>query len=207
MIVAFWNAPISQHGHAVSACLAALEQVSALTPLQRAFEQRGWAPVNFRVGISTGPAVVGNMGSERRFAYTAIGDTVNLASRLEGVNKMFGTRILISESTYAAARHEIEARELDWLRVKGKQQPIRVYELVARKNAISVEKRQAFETFDEGLKLYRDKRFKEALARFKAAQALFPDDKAAQTYFNRCEGFLANPPPRDWDGVFVMTEK
>lgn len=206
-IMAYGNAPFEQPGHALAACRAALEQVAALPSLHKKFADRRWPPIDFRIGIHTGTVLYGDLGSYTRSNYTVMGDTVNLASRLEGVNKMFGTRILISESTFQAAQAEIEARELDFIRVEGKKQPIRVYELAARKNALSPEKRQAFAVFADALRLYRERRFKDAQAEFLRVATLVPNDQPAAVYFKRCEQFLRTEPPRDWDGVFVMTSK
>lgn len=207
MIVALWNAPLDQDRHAIRACLAALDQVRAQAVLQKKFTERGWPALDFRVGISTGQAVVGNMGSERRFTYTAIGDTVNLASRLEGVNKVYGTRLMISESTFQAAKDEIEAREVDLIRVQGKTQPIRVYELLAKKNALSPEKREAIFHFHDGLRLFRDRRFEEAAVEFTLTRRVIPTDGPSEVYLERCRRFQDASPPPDWDGVYVMTSK
>jgi adenylate cyclase len=206
-IMAFWNAPLDQPKHALPACRAAVGQMALLPELHRRFGDKGWPIVEFRIGLNTGPAVIGNMGSSTHRNFTAVGDTVNLASRLEGANKMFGTRILISESTLQAAKDDIEVRELDFLRVKGKTQPIRVYELLALKNGVSPEKKKTVSLFTEGLALYRDRRFTDATAKFFESLKTSPDDKPSQIYIKRCEQFLAAPPPRDWDGVYVMTSK
>jgi adenylate cyclase len=206
-IMAFWNAPLDQPKHALLACRAAVGQMALLPELHRRFGDKGWPIVEFRIGLNTGPAVIGNMGSSTHRNFTAVGDTVNLASRLEGANKMFGTRILISESTLQAAKDDIEVRELDFLRVKGKTQPIRVYELLALKNGVSPEKKKTVSLFTEGLALYRDRRFTDATAKFFESLKTSPDDKPSQIYIKRCEQFLAAPPPRDWDGVYVMTSK
>ncbi|HMU74174.1 MAG TPA: adenylate/guanylate cyclase domain-containing protein [Elusimicrobiota bacterium] len=206
-IMAFWNAPLDQPKHALLACRAAVGQMALLPELHRRFGDKGWPIVEFRIGLNTGPAVIGNMGSSTHRNFTAVGDTVNLASRLEGANKMFGTRILISESTLQAAKDDIEVRELDFLRVKGKTQPIRVYELLALKNGVSPEKKKTVSLFTEGLALYRDRRFTDATAKFFESLKTSPDDKPSQIYIKRCEQFLAAPPPADWDGVYVMTSK
>jgi adenylate cyclase len=206
-IMAYGNAPFDQPGHAVQACRAALEQAAALPALHKKFAEHKWPPIDFRIGIHTGMVLYGDLGSYTRSNYTVMGDTVNVASRLEGVNKMFGTRILISETTYQSAQSEIEARELDFIRVEGKSQPIGVYELAGRKNVLSPEKRQGFLAFADALRLYRERRFKEAMSEFLRVATLIPEDKPAAVYFKRCEQFMNVPPPKDWDGVFVMTSK
>ena len=129
-VVAFWGAPVFHPDHAVRACLCALQQQVLMSQFAEEAGSRGLPELTARMGVNTGPMVVGNMGSETRFNYTVMGDAVNLASRLEGANKTYGTRIMISEFTYEAVRGRVEVRELDWIRVKGRDKPIRVYELI-----------------------------------------------------------------------------
>lgn len=206
-IMAFWNAPVDQPRHAYLACFAALEQMKALVEMRRRFLERNLPLVECRIGINTGPMVVGNMGSKNRFDYTVMGDSVNLASRLEGANKPFHTNIMISEFTYERVKDEVEARELDLLRVKGKAIPIRVYELVSAKGELKPDQRAGFALYNEAMAYYRDKKFREALEKFRKVQESLPHDGPSEVYAERCEGFLASPPPKDWDGVFVMTTK
>jgi adenylate cyclase len=206
-IMGYGNAPLEQPDHALQTCRAALEQVAALPALHKQFAERGWPPLDFRIGLHTGTVLYGDLGSHSRSNYTVMGDNVNVASRLEGANKMFGTKILISETTFQAAQNGIEARELDLLRVEGKTKPLRVYELVALKESIAPLQRQAFLVFADALRLYRERRFGEARTEFLRAQDLIPGDKPAALYVGRCDLFLRTPPPADWDGVFVMTSK
>jgi len=206
-IMAYGNAPLEQPDHAVQACRAALKQVAALPALHKTFADQGWPPLDFRIGLHTGTVLYGDLGSHTRSNYTIMGDTVNVASRLEGANKMFGTKILISESTHLAAQNDIEARELDFLRVEGKKLPIRVYELAALKGDLSPVKREAYSIFSDALRLYRARRFVEARAEFLRVTSLLPDDRPSNLYIDRCDRFNRVPPPADWDGVFVMTSK
>jgi adenylate cyclase len=206
-IMAFWNAPLEQPDHASLACLTALDQQDALRELQSRFAERKLPHIDFRVGINTGHMVVGNMGSAARMDYTVMGDAVNLASRLEGANKSFRSRIMISEFTYQKARDAIEVRPLDLIRVKGKTVPIQVYELVDRKGALTPDQKNAFGHYAEGLKLYHDRQFARAMDAFKKTLGLLPHDGPSRTYIERCETFIAFPPPPAWDGVFVMTTK
>ncbi|HRY28670.1 MAG TPA: adenylate/guanylate cyclase domain-containing protein [Elusimicrobiota bacterium] len=206
-IMAFWNAPVDQPRHAVLACLTALEQMERLAVLQRGFAERKLPAIDCRIGINTGNMVVGNMGSKNRFDYTVMGDSVNLASRLEGANKPYHTRIMISEFTYEKAKNDIEVRQLDLLRVKGKAIPIKVYELIAAKGRLTDNQKKAFASYEEGLAFYLDRKFEKAAALFKKTQALLPHDGPSDVYLNRCAGYLAAPPPKDWDGVYVMTTK
>lgn len=206
-IMAFWNAPIDQPDHAVQACLTALEQQARLKDLQERFAARSLPHIDFRVGINTGHMVVGNMGSQSRFEYTVMGDAVNMASRLEGANKSFHTRIMISEFTYQKAKDAVEVRPLDLLRVKGKNVPIQVYELSTRKGQLSPAQEKGFAHYREGLALYREKKFEKAIAALKETLAALPDDGPSRAYIERCENFIAFPPPPTWDGVYVMKTK
>jgi adenylate cyclase len=136
-----------------------------------------------------------------------MGDSVNLASRLEGANKPFHTHIMISEFTYERVKDDVEARQLDLLRVKGKVIPIRVFELVARKGELAPDQTKAFALYNEGLSLYRERKFDRALENFRNVQKILPNDGPSDVYIGRSKGYIATPPPKDWDGVFVMTTK
>jgi len=206
-IMAFWNAPLDQPDHASLACFAALDQIEALKDLQRRFAERNLPRFDFRIGINTGHMVVGNMGSHSLFDYTVTGDAVNLAARLEGANKPFRSKVMISEFTYEKAKNDVEVRPLDLLRVKGKTVPIQVYELAARKGALDPSRQKAFDLYREGIALYRERKFDRAIGSFRGALALLPDDGPSTLYIERCEAFRASPPPPGWDGVFVMTTK
>lgn len=206
-IMAFWGAPIRQEDHAVRACRAALENQRKLTSMQDELKKIGGSEVAVRIGLNSGPASVGNMGSARRFDYTALGDNVNLASRLEGANKAYGTRIMIAESVRERAGEMIETRELDLLRVKGKNKPIRVFELLGMRYETPEEILRRRELFEKGLGLYRDRKWREAEKAFKAVIEEFPDDGPAGVYVKRCESYGADPPGPDWDGVCTLTEK
>lgn len=139
-IMAFWGAPIPEKDHAYLACLAALKQVKELAKLQEKWREQNWPKLDIGAGLNTGEAVVGNMGSSRRMDYTVMGDTVNLASRLEGANKTYYTHIIISESTYEKVKDRVVVRELDYIRVKGKLKPVTIYELLDIKNEEDFEK-------------------------------------------------------------------
>lgn len=202
-IMAFWGAPLPQDDHARRACLAALECQATLAKIRKEFDSRGWPHLRARIGINSGEMIVGNMGSRERFDYTVLGDNVNLGSRLEGANKQFGTWIMISESTYRFVREEMDARELDMIRVKGKETPVRVYELLARRGELPSDKAKAVELFEKGLSLYRERRWNEAIEIFKK----LAEDSPSAVFLNRCTQLLKSPPPEEWDGVYTMRTK
>ncbi|MGD0696821.1 MAG: adenylate/guanylate cyclase domain-containing protein [Terriglobia bacterium] len=205
-IMAFWGSPFPQTDHAERACRAALEMLETLKKLQARWQAQGRAQINIGVGINTGPMVVGNMGSKNRFNFTIMGDNVNLASRLEGTNKEFGTRSIISESTYQAANHIVVARELDLIRVKGKLKPVRIYELLGHAHQQD-EFRDLLERFHNGLECYRGGAWDLAAELFDGLVQDYPNDKPSQVFLDRCRHLIGEPPEGVWDGVYVMTHK
>ena len=202
-IIAFWNAPVDQPDHALRACRAALRCRQRLADLREEFRGRYGHEVRMRIGVNSGPAVVGNMGSERRFDYTAMGDTMNLASRLEGAGKVYGVSTLVGEETERRVRDEILAREVDVIRVVGKKQPIRVFELLGEKGTVPAEELEKAARFGRALEIYRAQRFSEAAAMFEAIAG----DPVAAVYAGRARKSAASPPPGDWDGVFELDNK
>ncbi|MCX6568770.1 MAG: adenylate/guanylate cyclase domain-containing protein [Candidatus Aminicenantes bacterium] len=202
-IIAFWNAPIDQPDHALRACRAALRCQRRLAERREDFLRRYGHEVHMRIGVNSGPAVVGNMGSERRFDYTAMGDTMNLASRLEGAGKVYGVSTLVGEETERRVRDEILAREVDIIRVVGKKQPVRVFELLGEKGAVPAEELEKAARFGRALEAYRARRFSEAAALFEALAG----DPVAAVYAGRARQSAASPPPCDWDGVCELDKK
>ena len=197
-IMALWGAPLDQEDQALRACRAALLQRDALEGLNRRFAGLKLPPLSMRIGLNTGDAIVGNLGSARRFDYTVIGDTVNLASRLEGLNKFYGTIIMASEATMAACGAGVEFRELDLVAVKGKEKPVRVFEVMALKGELSPAAASRRQAFAQGLDLYRQGNFHGAVACLSTVLETDPEDGPALTFMNRCRRFLDDPTlPRD----------
>ncbi len=202
-IIAFWNAPLDQPDHARRACRAALRCQARLAELQPHFQALVGKPVRARIGLNSGPAVVGNMGSSRRFDYTAMGDTINLASRLEGAAKAYRVSILIGQNTWSLVKEYFLARQVDLIRVVGKTEPVAVYELLAEKEKASPEQVRKVEIFTEARALYLQRRWEEARQAFES----LTEDPLAEVYAERCRLMKVNPPPEDWDGVFTLKEK
>lgn len=207
-IMAFWGAPVPDENHAYNACVTALEMQDRLRELREKWKKLGRPEIKMRIGINTGKVIVGNMGSKVKFNYTVIGDDVNLASRLEGANKEYGTSIMIGEATYEKVKDKVIARELDLLVVKGKTEPVRVYELIGLVNDTLPDWIKKFiEIYHEGLKNYRERNWDKAIELFTKAIEINPNDYTSKLYIQRCSYFKESPPPPDWSGVFVMQTK
>ncbi len=203
-VMAFWGAPRADPDHAENACRAALDLVA--TVAATGIRDDTGAPLSIRLGLNTGEALVGNIGSEERLNYTAIGDVVNVASRLEGANKVYGTSILIGPETRRAAGDTIIVRELDTLAVFGRTGGLVIFELIAM--ADSFEGPRAWITaYETGLAHYRNRRFEQAVAAFEAAATARGGDQASTVMKERAAAFMAEPPPNDWVGVAVADTK
>ncbi len=206
-IIAFWGAPLELPDHATIACHAAIDMQKKNEEMRKTLREQNRPMLYTRIGMSSGPVVVGNMGSADRMDYTMMGDVVNLAARLEGVNKFYQTFTMIPQSTYELAKDDIDTRQLDVIRVVGKKEPISVYEVLERKNQTSSEKSGVVEKFLKALKLYEERNFADASKEFEKVLAIDPDDGPSLTYVKRCGVFLETPPEKDWDGVYTFTEK
>ncbi|HUI29853.1 MAG TPA: adenylate/guanylate cyclase domain-containing protein [Candidatus Acidoferrales bacterium] len=206
-IMAVFGAPLQSDKHAINACLAAIEVQDQLKKYYSLDENKKGPVFETRIGLNSGKMVIGNIGSLKRLDYTAIGDNVNLASRLEGVNKEFGTKIIVSESTYEQVKDSIEARELDLIKVKGKQIPIRIYELICEKGKLPVSQAYLIGMFHEALYHYRLRKWKKASEIFREILRISPDDGPSKTYAARCKMLEKTGVPKGWDRVFVMTTK
>ena len=205
-IMAEFGAPLVQTDHALLACRAALEMAVTLKNLNDQWQEQGRPPLKIGVGVNSGPVAVGNMGSERLFDYTAIGDNVNLASRLEGLNKYYGTSILISQSTAELLGDSFVLREVDRVRVKGKAQAASIFEMLGE-GELAPELSRFLELYQRGLALYREQRWPESLAAFNAALEVYPEDHAALRYLALVQKYRETPPGPDWEAVTVMDGK
>jgi len=205
-IMAVFGAPLDQPDHPLRACRTALGMMEELKILQKKWAEEDRPVLNIGVGVNTGDMVVGNMGSEMRFDYTVMGDSVNLGSRLEGINKEYGTNIVISEYTYEAVKDVLFCRELDSVRVKGKKLPVRIFELMGEKK--DAEKWGNFVSlFEDGLLKYKQGLWDDAIGCFQEALEIRPYDPPARLYIERCQALKTTPPEGQWDGVFTMTRK
>ena len=205
-IMAFFGAPISFQDHAKWACRCALEHLKKLDELKKEFERRKLPPIEIGIGLNTGDVSVGNMGSESVRNYTVMGDNVNLGSRLEGATKQYGVRILLSQSTYEQVKDTFLCREVDLVRVKGKNLPVKIYELMTE-GFTNTEKTQLADKFTAGYGSYHRREFEQAIDYFRQALTLNSSDGVSKVYIERCQAFIVQPPPADWDGVYVMTSK
>jgi len=205
-IMAFYGAPVSSTIHAQQSCRTALQMSQQLGPMRQHWQQQGLPPIRIGVGINTDTVRVGNFGSTVRFDYTVIGDGVNLAARLEGANKQYGTEILISESTWKQVHSDFATRELDLIQVKGRQRPTRIFELLGER-PLDVSLVSRIRKFESALASYRAQDFAGAGEVFEALNAEHPGDLPVEMYMSRCAQFLQSPPGDAWDGVFVMTTK
>ena len=208
-IMAVFGAPLDVPDHSKRACLAALTMMEKLEMLNTEWKDRGLPRMSIGIGINTGEAIVGNMGANVRFEYTAIGDTVNLASRLEGLNKLYGTGIIVTKLTLdniGSNEPPFLVRELDLVRVKGKEKPVPIYELIGL-NENNSEMGKLAALFNEALEIYRKGEFTLATESFKEILKMFPGDKPTELYLDRCSHFIVEPPPVDWDGVYIAKEK
>jgi len=217
-IVAFYGAPLDLKDHELMACRTAIKMQERLAVLREQWQAEGsrWPEIvhhmQNRIGINTGQMVTGNMGSESRMNYTMMGDTVNLAARLESSAKQYGVYIQIADSTYEAVKDQIVVRALDYVRVMGKTEPVKVFELISEKGQESETYKKILPVFHEGLQYYFEQDWEKAIEAFKTADELeemFPGRKTnpSRVYIPRCENFKKNPPGIDWDGVWTQTSK
>ncbi|NQU40799.1 MAG: adenylate/guanylate cyclase domain-containing protein [Lentisphaerae bacterium] len=206
-IMAEWGVPFRADNHAAQACLAAIEQQERLAILRPILEKEFGPTLNVRMGINTGIVTAGNMGSDTRFSYTVMGDVVNFAARLEPTNKEYGTSILIGEATAKAAREVIEARFIDKIVVKGKTEPVDVYELLGKRGCLDDDRKEVISLYAEAIQLHRERRWDEALDRLAIALGVDPADGPCRTMHTRILGYQQSPPPKNWQGEYVRLTK
>ena len=209
-IMAFWNAPKDVPDHADRAMRTAIFMQRRMTDLNNRWAEGSddHEPLKVRIGVHTGEVVVGNVGGEDRFDYSAIGDAVNLAARLEPANKTYDTLNMVSEITLAAGEGSYRVRELDFIVVKGKEEPIKVFELLELEGVeLAPEKEEALRHFDTGMVAYKQHEWASAREHFQDAVRACPDDGPSILYVSRCDEHIADPPPADWDFVVRRTEK
>lgn len=204
-LMAFFGAPVPFKDHAYHACKCALQSMENLKKLQVEFEKRQWPKIDIGIGINSGFMSVGNMGSKIVQSYTVIGDAVNLGSRLESANKEYGTHILVSESTYAAVKDQFVLREVDLVRVKGKKEPIKAYELIAEKADSTM--LEWLNDYDKAYTHYLQQHFEVAKNLFTKIETAYPFDRVSKMYIERCQEYIDNPPLSHWDGVYEMKAK
>ncbi|MDD5481014.1 adenylate/guanylate cyclase domain-containing protein [Rhodoferax sp.] len=205
-IMAFWGAPLSDPQHARHALLAAMDMVVQLLALEGHFKAKGWPPIKIGVGVNTGDMTVGNMGSEFRLAYTVMGDAVNLGSRLESLTKTYGVQIIVSEFTRAAVP-DFAFKELDCVRVKGKEHPVKIFEPLGLQDELSEALRQELALYQTGLQHYQTQNWPVAAQVFAQLQVQHPDCELYRLYAQRVLDFTANPPGIDWDGTYTFLTK
>jgi adenylate cyclase len=212
-IMAFWGPPFSGAGeHALLACQAALEQCRRLEQFRQSIPdivglRKGMPGFNVRMGICTGEVIAGTVGAEMAKSYTVIGDTVNLASRLEAANKMYGTHLIISGSTFDMAKDHIEARELDIVRVMGKTESVRIFELLGLKGNVPSRSLELCDTFEKGLAFYRSREWKDARESFEACLTIDPDDGPSHLFISRIIPYESDPPGDEWTGIWDLSGK
>ena len=216
-IVAFYGAPVTVEEHELLACKTALAMEKKIVELREKWSHEDDKPdlvhhLRHRVGLNSGPMVTGNMGSEMRMNYTMMGDTVNVAARLESSAKLYGVYIHVAENTYKKVKDEFEWRTLDYVRVKGKKVPVHVYELLSEKGQLDDDTAKMLTIFHEGLELYSAQKWNDALKKFEESATLedeFPTRPTtpSKVYIFRCNHFIENLPEKDWDGVWIMTTK
>jgi adenylate cyclase len=212
-VMAFWTPPFSPGDqHATDACLAALVQQEAIVAFRRELPQllglrRNVPDFRVRMGLATGEVVIGTIGSETAKSYTVIGDIVNTASRLEGINKLYGTGIVVAEDTFRLAQEAVEVRELDFVTVVGKTEPTRIFELLGRAGEIAPEAMELRDLFANALAAYRERDWVLAERKFQECVKLAPEDGPSRLFEERVAFLRANPPAAGWQGVWQATEK
>jgi adenylate cyclase len=206
-IMAFWGAPVNDAEHARNAVLAGLEMQAAVRTLDEPFKARGWPPLHIGVGVNTGLMTVGDMGSHVRKAYTVMGDAVNLGSRLEGITKQYGVGILVGETTRQALKDAIVFREIDRVKVKGKEQPVGIYEPIGLSDEVAKEALDELKLWQQALRAYRAQDWDQVEMQLLNLRRMAPTSKLYALYEERVAHHRKNPPGDGWDGVTTFETK
>lgn len=206
-IIAIFGAPYQTPLHAENGCLAAIDMQNRLESLREKWKAQNRPVLKMRIGMATGPAIVGNMGSKKKMNYTMMGDTVNTAARLEGVNKVYGTYSMISQTTYEAVKERIIAREIDSVIVVGKKRPVRIYQPLCRREHGNEQMAEMIRLYETGLSFYRNREWDKAIHHFEEVLKRDPEDGPSQVMTGRCRLFQTAPPPETWDQAFSMASK
>lgn len=202
-IMAFWNAPVDDPTHVQMSVKTAVEMMKRLQKKQKEWTEKGYPMINIGIGINCGDVIVGNMGSHKRFDYTCLGDHVNLASRVEGINKLYGTNIIVTENCLSLIKN-FELRELDLVAVKGKKKPVKIYEVIWWKKDQKTKK--WLHEYKLGLRAYKERKWDLAKKHFAKADKE-KTDLTCKLYIDRCEEFAKKEPPKNWDGVYKLKTK
>lgn len=206
-IMAFWNAPVEMKDHAKVACQATLKIFQRVNELEKKWTAEGKPVFRTRIGLNTGDVVVGNMGSEQRLNYTVIGDPVNLASRLESLNKYYGSNILISQFTHEKCADDFEVRTIDYVLVKGKIKAVSIYELLAEKGDISTMDREYILYYEKAIAYYLKREWGKAIEIFERLLSQKPNDGPCRMFLERCREYKISPPPDSWTGEYAHEKK
>jgi adenylate cyclase len=206
-IIAFFGAPNILENHGQTATLACIDMQLRMAALRKQWRQSGKPELHMRIGLCSGPAVVGNMGSKNRMDYTMMGDTVNTAARLEGANKVYGTYTMVGEATKRMLDSSILLREIDSIAVVGRQEPIQVYEPIGRREDLDSRTIRIIDGYAKGLAAYRERLWQEAQGHFRQLLVEAPDDGPGKTMLARCRQFEMDPPAPDWQGAFSLSSK
>jgi class 3 adenylate cyclase/CHASE2 domain-containing sensor protein len=208
-VMAVWGAPVARDDDAIKAVNSAILMKDKLAEINPRIKELTNETFSIGVGVNTGVVTLGNIGSEGKLDYTVIGDAVNLASRLESLTKQYGAFLIISEFTHEEVKDLYDCRRLDLVKVKGKAGgvPVGIYEPLCKKGNLGEQFKKMLEFYNAGLKLQRELKFEEAIKEFEKAREVMPDDKACKLYIDRCNDYMKEPPPKDWDGSYEWKTK
>lgn len=204
-MMAFWGAPLKVKNPCHNAAIAALKAQRAIDRLNQNWLKQYKPVLNTRIGIHHGSAIVGNFGSSDRLNYTAIGHTINMANRLEGINKIYGTKIIVSQTVYALLKDDFLFRYLDYVYIRGQSSPMMIHELLGEKTDTLTFDLSTYEkTYQAGYNAYKARQWSQAIQAFRICLQLYPNDKASLVFIQRCEKFQIEDPPLNWEGIWHL---